>query len=92
MRILLACSFLGLAALAIADYRQDLERRRPIDAFVVRYTIDERRPEAAWSVRTAYSSDDAALAAGSAAAADASEGTNLRDLSPELQQRWLQAM
>lgn len=89
MSVLAAAGLLALAAVAIVRYRADLERRKPLEAFAVRYSLQQRHEEDAHSLAKAPTFEFGAESVARAAVSDAAGGVDLSKVSSEVRTLWL---
>jgi hypothetical protein len=89
------CVFVVSTALGFASvfhYRADAEKRTPVEAFVKRFHMTERRPEWARTVAVAPTADMGAEVAVDAALLDARGSVRLIDVDPATRQLWMELL
>lgn len=92
MRKLLAILPLLASAVAVLHYRADHERRAAGEAFITRFTIEERRPAIAERARNTQTFDAMNLELANAAVEDSLGVVNFRSLDDDERRRWIAAV
>jgi len=86
----LAC--VALAAISVLSYLRDLQSRRPVEDFVRRFHVQERRPEYAQTIRYAPASDLAGEVAADVTLQDALGRIFFADVSPDIRRLWIETL
>src|SRR6266404_1871043 len=91
-KLFLTAVWLALGAASAAHYREDLRKRRAVEGFQARFTLDRRRPLESQSIWLAPSGDWACGIAAESVLSDAVSSVRLPSIDPALRNLWLEAV